>query len=81
MGSLEQLLILIAVAWHAGLVFFERRLNQDGTTSLLRLLFTAEIELLRSLRAELQGMSAKDAGSAIKLFQVEQRLKELDEYG
>ncbi|MEM4202028.1 MAG: hypothetical protein QW786_02335 [Candidatus Hadarchaeum sp.] len=79
---MEPWLILIAVAWHAGLVTLERRLNRNGTNpSVRRLLFTAELELLRSLRAELKRMSAKDADAAMKLFQVEERLRELGEYG
>ncbi|MEM3421483.1 MAG: hypothetical protein QW835_01660 [Candidatus Hadarchaeum sp.] len=79
---MELCLILIAVAWHAGLVALERHLDRNGTTpSVLRLLFTAEMELLRSLRAELKRLSAKDANAAMELFQVEQRLRELGEYG
>ncbi|MGQ9787732.1 MAG: hypothetical protein ACUVQM_00215 [Candidatus Hadarchaeaceae archaeon] len=76
------MLVLIAIAWQVGAAFLERSLNRFGTiSSLLRLLAAAEIELLRSLRAELMCLSDKDEETIMKLFQVRQRLRELGEYG
>ncbi|WP_428085083.1 hypothetical protein [Candidatus Hadarchaeum sp.] len=74
---------MIAVAWQIGQAILERRLNREGKVpSLLRLLFTAEIEVLRALRAELKGSNFPgDETRATKLFQVEQRLRELGDYG
>ncbi|MBC7218729.1 MAG: hypothetical protein H5T49_01135 [Hadesarchaea archaeon] len=75
------MLALIAIAWQVGSVVLERSLNRFGTiSSLLRLLFAAEIELLRSLRVELEALSDDGYRTAI-LFRVEQRLRELGEYG
>ncbi len=84
-GKLSTLIFVIslAVAWHVGLVVLERRLclGQDGP-SFAKLLLLAEVEVLRTLRAELKRrrLHKKDSCNR-KLSTVEERLKELGQDG
>ncbi|MFH1821161.1 MAG: hypothetical protein ABH852_01790 [Methanobacteriota archaeon] len=77
------LVILSAVAWHVGLAVLERHLSpEQNRPSLVKLLLLAEVEVLRTLRAELKRRRLREkGGSERKLSEVERRLKELGEDG
>lgn len=83
MGTLL-LVIALAAFWHIGLALLEKhhRPKQDRP-SLARLLFLAEVEVLRTLRAELKRRRLRGHRGRCerKLSQVEERLKELGEDG
>ena len=77
------LVISLAAAWHVGLAVLERRLcSEQDRPSFAKLLLLAEVEVLRTLRAELKRrrLIGKD-GCEPKLSEVEGRLKELGEDG
>ncbi len=72
----------LAVAWHVGLALLERsHYPRRARPPLTKLLLLAEVELLRTLRAELKRRIhfKQDPESDQKLFEVEGRLKELGE--
>lgn len=71
----------LAVVWHVCLAWLERsRYPQRASPPLMRLLLLAEVDLLRTLRAELKRRIhfKRDPESERKLFEVEGRLRELD---
>ena len=81
MGTLL-LVVALATAWHAGLALLERhRRPKKDRPSLVKLLLLAEVEVLRTLMAELKRRSLCGRGSERKLSQVKERLKELGEDG
>lgn len=74
-------LLALAFAWHIGLAVLMRHLRpKRGAPSLKKLLLLAEIEILRTLRAEIRrscaGLGGRWRG---KLTEVDMRLKEVDE--
>lgn len=72
------MVIALAAAWHVGLALFERHLRPEhDRPSLAKLLLLAEVEALRTLRAELR--RRREGRKERKLSQVEERLKELSE--
>ncbi len=76
-------LLLIAVlagSWHICLAILESRLGpRQAGQSLSRLLLLAEVEVLRTLRAELRRRRSWKGGGEEKLSRVEARLEELGE--
>lgn len=83
-GELETLLLIVALAtaWHVGLALLERHLRpKQDRPSLARLLLLAEVDVLRTLRAELRrwGRRRREGRCEQKLSQVEEKLKELGE--
>ena len=76
--------VAIALAWHVGMALLERsRYPRKAGPSLMRLLLLAEVDLLRTLRAELKRRthSGQEPTTERKLLDVEHRLKELGEDG
>jgi hypothetical protein len=74
--------IVAAVAWHFGLALYEYRHRPDeDRPSLARLLLLAEMEVLRTLRAELKRRAKRSPEGpwGRKLSRVDDRLKELNE--
>lgn len=72
----------LAFAWHFGLAMLTRHLHPGrDRPSLKKLLLLAEIEILRTLRAEIKRRSCAGPESRWKrkLTVVEGRLRELDE--
>ena len=72
--------IVFAIAWHFGMAVFEhRRRPEQDKPSMSRLLLLAEVEVLRSLRADLKRWRRR-RGEEVrqrKLSQVENKLEEL----
>jgi hypothetical protein len=74
--------IALAVVWHVGLALLERsRHPKQARPPLAKLLLSAEVDLLRTLRGELKRRLRLRRGptSERKLSEVECRLKELGE--
>lgn len=82
---MEMLLLTISLAsaWHVGLAIVESRFcSKRGGPSLARLLLLAEVEILRTLRAELKRRrQLEKGGCAQELYRVEERLQELGQDG
>lgn len=79
-----QAVVALAIAWHIGLTLLERsRYPKQSRPPLAKLLLSAEVDLLRTLRSELRRrlrLSREPKGER-KLSEVEGRLKELGEDG
>jgi len=77
------LVISLAVSWHLGLAFMERRFcSWRDRPSFAKLLLLAEVEILRTLRSELKRRRLTGKGGCDrKLSEVEGRLKELGDDG
>jgi len=72
--------IALAVAWHIGLTLLERsRYPKQTRPPLAKLLLSAEVDLLRTLRSELKRRLRlrRESKSERKLSEVEGRLEEL----
>lgn len=84
-GALKILLFIISLAaiWHVGLAVLERRLcSKRGGPSLAKLLLLAEVEILRTLRAELRRRRLFENGESDReISRVEERLKEIGQDG
>lgn len=77
-------MVALAIAWHIGLALLERsRYPKQARPSLARLLLSAEVDLLRTLRGELKRRLRlrRELKSERKLSEVEGRLEELGEDG
>lgn len=77
-------MVALAIAWHIGLALLERsRYPKQARPSLARLLLSAEVDLLRTLRGELKRRLRlrREPKSERKLSEVEGRLEELGEDG
>ncbi len=75
---------VLAVAWHIGLTLLERsRYPKQARPPLAKLLLSAEVDLLRTLRGELRRRLRlrREPESERKLSEVEGRLEELGEDG
>ena len=75
---------MLAIVWHVGLAVIEhQRRPEKDRPSLARLLLLAEVEVLRTLRAELKQRRLRKRGRrhGRKLSEVEERLEELGENG
>ncbi len=76
--------VVLAVAWHIGLTLLERsRYPKQARPPLAKLLLSAEVDLLRTLRGELRRRLRlrREPKSERKLSEVEGRLEELGEDG
>ncbi len=76
--------VALAVAWHIGLTLLERsRYPKQARPPLAKLLLSAEVDLLRTLRSELRRRLRlrREPKSEQKLSDVEGRLEELGEDG
>jgi hypothetical protein len=76
--------IVLAIAWHVGLAVLEHsRYPKQARPPLAKLLFLAEVDLLRTLRGELKRRLCLEHEPATerKLSEVEGRLEELSEDG
>lgn len=74
-------MVALAIAWHVGLAILEHRwYRRRGGPPLSKLLLLAEAELLRTLRAEFRrhGPREGERRRELKLSQIEDRLKELE---
>ncbi len=82
--NILQAVVALAVAWHIGLALLERsRYPKQSRPPLAKLLLSAEVDLLRTLRSELRRrlrLSREPRGER-KLSEVEGRLEELGEDG
>ena len=70
----------LAIAWHVGLALLERsRYSKQARPPLAKLLLSAEVDLLRTLRGELKRRLhlRREPTSERKLSEVERRLEEL----
>jgi len=76
--------VALAIAWHIGLALLERsRYPKQTRPPLAKLLLSAEVDLLRTLRSELKRRLRlrREPKSERKLSEVEGRLEELGEDG
>lgn len=76
------LIAVIAAVWHVSLALIERsRYPKQAKPPLGKLLLLAEVEVLRTLRAELRRhlVIKREPVSEQKLDEVEKRLKEMGE--
>jgi hypothetical protein len=79
--GLLPIVVAIAAVWHIGLALLEHyrapRLNRPP---LAKLLLTAEVEVLRTLRSELTRKLSKNPRGPLKrrLEEVERRLEEIE---
>lgn len=76
--------VALAVAWHIGLTLLERsRYPKRARPPLTKLLLSAEVDLLRTLRSELRRRLRlrRESKNERKLSEVEGRLEELGEDG
>lgn len=79
-----QAVVALAVAWHIGLTLLERsRYPKQSRPPLAKLLLSAEVDLLSTLRSELKRRLRlrRETKSERKLSEVEERLEELGEDG
>ncbi len=80
MGTLP-VVVALAIAWHVGLALLERsRYPKQVRPPLTKLLLSAEVDLLRTIRGELKRRLhlRREPTSERKLSEVERRLEELD---
>lgn len=76
--------VVLAVAWHICLTLLERsRYPKQARPPLAKLLLSAEVDLLRTLRSELRRRLRlrREPKSERKLSEVEGRLEELGDDG
>jgi len=79
-----QAVVALAVAWHIGLTLLERsRYPKQARPPLAKLLLSAEVDLLMTLRSELRRRLrlSRELRGERKLSEVDERLKELGEDG
>jgi hypothetical protein len=75
------IVIAIAMAWHVGVALLEHyRAPRLSRPPLAKLLLTAEVEVLQTLRNELTRKFSKNPGRVpkLRLEEVERRLKEIE---